>query len=375
MQHRRGQWSGRETDRLIDLIYDAALDEALWPAVLERVGDRVGAHAGNLTQLNFIDGHGFGLAARAPEDIMARYFADWAPRNPIALAENPADYTTGWAPRITRDSESVDRRLLERSAFWNEFLVPIGAHHLTILRLSLRGSDVTTITLGRPDHHGVFEDDDIARLRPIHRHLVRAERLWRSLGLRQAALDQFDTLLATSSHALFFLDDQLAVLRRTAAADALLTRGGALRVVSGRLHAHGMAIDAAVQHALASALRGGAPSPVAIVGRRPEDGVMLSVARLGERAMAGVSGARCLLVSARPLVAPDPAAAVRERWGLTTAEAELALALRAGETLRTVAARREVSINTIRNQLGAIFDKTGSRRQQDLVRLLLDGPM
>lgn len=365
------RWSAGEDDRLVDLIYDAALDESLWPSVLEQVGDRVGAHPGNLTQINFLDGSGFGLAARTPDDIMARYFADWAQRNPIALADSPAGYPVGWTPRITRDHESVDRRRLERSEFWNDFLVPIGAYHLTILRLSLRGDDVTTVTLGRPNHHGAFDDGDIAALRPIHRHLIRGEKLWRALGLRQAAFDQFDTLLETSREALFFLDDRFRLVRRTATADVLLREGGALRVSGGGLRANGLRADAALRRALTIALLGGTPDPVAVAGTRPDNGVMLSVARLGERALAGVSNARCLLVAARPLLPPDPTARLRERWGLTAAEAELALALRAGDRLRAVADRRGVSINTVRNQLSAVFDKTGCHRQQDLVRLLL----
>lgn len=358
---------GTDDDRLVDLIYDAALDDALWPAVLEGVGDRVGAHPGNLVQLSFVDGTGFGLAARTPDDIMARYFADWAQRNPIALAENASAYPVGWAPRITRDSQSVDRGMLERSAFWNEFLVPIDAYHLAILRLSLRGDDVTTITLGRPNRSGAFEDRELGTLRPLHGHLIRAERIWRSLGLRRAELDHVDTLLAQSPDALFFLDDGFRPLRWTAAAEALLRTGGALRVAGGRLRAVRAPDDAALGRALALALRAGAPAPVPVEGSRPGEGLMLSVARLGTVASAGLTGARCLLVSARPL---DPLRALRARFGLTSAEAELAAALGGGDSLRTIAARRGVSINTVRNQLGAVFDKTGCHRQQDLVRLL-----
>ena len=366
----RQRWNARADDRLIDLCYDAALDEALWPAVLEGIGDRVGAHPGNLTQLNFLDGSGIGLAARAPDDIMARYFNGWAQRNPIALAESPAGYPVDWAPRITRDSESVDRRLLERSEFWNEFLVPIGAYHLTIMRLSLRGNDVTTITLGRPNHAGTFEDEEIAALARFHPHLIRAERLWRGLGLRQAAFAQFDRLLETSMDALFFLDDGFRALRWTAAAETLLARGGALRLADGRLTTGDGGADRSLQAALAAALAGDAPVPVAVPGAAGAPGLTLSVARLGERALAGFSGARCLLVSARPTAPPSRTATLHARYGLTAAEAELAEALAAGDTLRAVAARRGVSINTVRNQLSAVFDKTNCRRQQDLVRLL-----
>ena len=252
-----GRWSEREDDALVDLIYDAALDDVLWPDVLERLGDRAGGQPGNLVQLNIVDGHGFGIAARTPEDTVSRYFTQWAQRNPVGLPDDPFDYRRDWAPRITRDGECIERGVLERSPYWNEFLVPIGAHHMINLRLALRGDDLTAIGLGRPAHRGPFDDGDIAVLVPFHRHLIRAERLWRSLGLRQVEFDQFDRLLAASSDALFFLDEQLQLLRWTAPAETLLQEGRALRCVGGRLRLADAGADVGLQRALASALRAG----------------------------------------------------------------------------------------------------------------------
>lgn len=368
-----GRFSGRDDEGLVDLIYDAAFDAALWPGVLEGLADRAGAHPGNLLQIDVADGHGFGIVARTPDDTVPQFFTEWTHRNPIGLVDDPFDYRRDWAPKITRDHEAVDRQVLERSSYWNEFLVPLGAFHSIHLRLAMRGNDLTSIGLGRPSHLGEFEEDDVAALIPFHRHLIRAERLWRSLGLRQAELDQFDAMLASSSEALFFVDDQFRVLRWTAAAEALLRSNPAVRLVGGRLRTVRGQRDAEVQRALSIALSGGSPLPLTLPGARPDHTLSLSVARLGERASAGVTGARCLLVSVRPYAPPDVGRAVSERYGLTAAEAELALALRDGATLRTVATRRGVSINTVRNQLSAVFDKTGARRQQDLVRLMTTG--
>lgn len=367
------RWSARQDDQFVDLIYDAAVDDALWPSVLQGLADRAGAHPGNLLQIDIVDGHGFGVAARVPDDTVPRYFAEWAQLNPLGLVDDVGDYRMGWMPRITHDSECLDRRLLEQSDYWNKFLVPVGAFHMITMRLALRGNDLTSIGLGRPNHLGAFENDDVARIASFHRHLIRAERIGRSLGLRQAELDQFDTLLATSPDALFFLDDQFRLLRWTAAGDALLRHGGALSTVGGRLRANQGAADAALRGVLADALASRTPLPLTLPGVQPGDALSLSVARLGERALAGVTGARCLMVSVRPLAKPDPTDLLRTRHGLTKAEAELTLALSSGESLRAVAKRREVSYYTVRNQLSAVFDKTGCRRQQDLVRLLTSG--
>ena len=58
-------------------------------------------------------------------------------------------------------------------------------------------------------------------------------------------------------------------------------------------------------------------------------------------------------------------------FGLTRAESAVALALARGKTLDEYAAEAGVLISTVRTHLRAIFDKTYTRRQADLVRLLL----
>jgi len=65
-------------------------------------------------------------------------------------------------------------------------------------------------------------------------------------------------------------------------------------------------------------------------------------------------------------------AAMRESFGLTTAEVRLAVKLRDGRALKEAADEMGVSINTVRNQLRAIFDKMGLNRQSDLIRALTE---
>ena len=63
-------------------------------------------------------------------------------------------------------------------------------------------------------------------------------------------------------------------------------------------------------------------------------------------------------------------ASVRESFGLTPAETKLAARLKDGLSLKEAAEDLEVSLNTVRNQLRAVFDKMGLNRQSELVRAL-----
>jgi DNA-binding CsgD family transcriptional regulator len=58
-------------------------------------------------------------------------------------------------------------------------------------------------------------------------------------------------------------------------------------------------------------------------------------------------------------------------FGLTPSEARLALNLVTGETLRSAAAELHISYETARTQLKSILSKTGTRRQAELVVVIV----
>ncbi|HEY2445164.1 MAG TPA: hypothetical protein VGI20_05435 [Rhizomicrobium sp.] len=62
-----------------------------------------------------------------------------------------------------------------------------------------------------------------------------------------------------------------------------------------------------------------------------------------------------------------------ERFGLTPAEQRLTRYLASGGRLKGAAKAFGVSLHTVRNQLRAVFDKSGVQRQIDLTRLVLTG--
>ncbi len=60
---------------------------------------------------------------------------------------------------------------------------------------------------------------------------------------------------------------------------------------------------------------------------------------------------------------------------MTAAQARVAVLLSEGLRLNEIAARTRVQVNTVRAHLKEIYAKTGTRRQGELVRLLLLGTL
>ena len=105
------------------------------------------------------------------------------------------------------------------------------------------------------------------------------------------------------------------------------------------------------------------PLPVLVVplrGRQP-----LLADRHPAAAVFVTDPERCASIPGRRLV---------ELFGLTPAEAQLAVGLLAGKRLEQIAADRGVKLPTVRNQLRAVLAKTATGRQAELVRLLASLP-
>jgi len=66
-----------------------------------------------------------------------------------------------------------------------------------------------------------------------------------------------------------------------------------------------------------------------------------------------------------------PVEVLRRIYGLTRAESQVAMRVLNGDGLAPIAEELSVSLTTVRTHLQRIFDKTGTHRQAELVRLLL----
>ena len=69
------------------------------------------------------------------------------------------------------------------------------------------------------------------------------------------------------------------------------------------------------------------------------------------------------------------AAALRQMYGLTAAEARLTLQLLLGRDLPTAATALGISVHTAKTLLKRAFIRTGTNRQSELVGKILRGPL
>jgi DNA-binding CsgD family transcriptional regulator len=362
--------------RLVDEVYAAALDPTRWPGFMSALSgvlrgpgifflqDTSNAQADVFEYSEFDD------------TFIKSYAAFYATRNP-------------WLPRIDASAGSgtvvtseslLDPGGYEATEFYNDWMRPQGQYHM-IGGIVLKERTVgTNISFVRSRRGGPFTDDEIHLYRQLLPHINRAVDLHRRLAVLAlqreaglAALDALDlgALLVDAGARMLFANRVAARL----IGDGLVLRAGVVSATrpaeTGQLH-----------RLIAEAARVGArqfarPGGSLAVSRRagPPVAVLVCPMRLGDARFAlDVPSALVFLAEPERAAPPDERIA-QLVYGLSAAETRLLRDLLAGKTLDEAAAIGRVSLNTVKFHLKQLFAKTGTRRQSDLLRLILRHPL
>jgi DNA-binding CsgD family transcriptional regulator len=361
----------------LDLLYNAAVDPGLWVPVMEQFADMIGGNSAWLSRLNVADGTGSGVLARIDPAYTTLYENHYAAVNPFSTTPDPRAFMSGWKPMITTDDQWVAKDDLVNSEYYNEFLAPQEVHSLAMVRLAAHDLEVCAISVHRSEKAGVFQSADLELANRLHPHLIRAFNLTEKLTAAGLLNDDMAAALDHSPFGVFLLDDTGKVRRTNKPADRLLTGGAGLCVNGGRLSAsRGEAareLDALIARAASGdrTRRAGG----SMVLRRSPGRSPLSVT------VAPIRTDRLPVFDHRPSVVvcvTDPDASVtisQERlsglFGLTPAEARVAVTIMGGSSVRETAAILGVSFHTVRHQMQSMLEKTGASRQSDLVGMLM----
>jgi DNA-binding CsgD family transcriptional regulator len=355
---------------LIDAIYDAAVDFSRWPNTLRFISSACASHTTVLTRQGTSPGESWSLAPQCEPAYYESYCSYYHGVNPLWQRAASAPAGT-----IRTDSMIMPKSELVRTEFYNDFLAPqrLGSM-LNMIALVERGQQ-TAIATYRQDE---FDPEHIQLFRLLAPHLQRAVQLnTRLAGLEMRCEASAEALNRLEQGALL-VDESVGVVFASQEAERLFAAGNGLRITEGVLCANSAA-DTALLHALvAGCARHGAEAGA---------GGSLRLSRGPDRAPLSLqvaplrSEAPLFSMTERPVAIlfvtdPDsntrsPIAWLQQRFGLTAAEAAFAGEIVAGAGIQAAADRLHISRSTGRTHLARIFEKTGTHRQAELVRLML----
>jgi DNA-binding CsgD family transcriptional regulator len=365
---------------LLDLIYGAVADPARWDDVLVGVADHLGALGGMLA---YVPPRGSGqpptqILGRLPEEPSAIFREHYA-WNPWTVAITKVPFG-----KAVSANSLVEPGSIQKTAFYADVLAPWG--HADILDINYRGFAVDGAIGGFGfclSERGIDEADRRVRLLDrLSPHLCRALDASLLLGSRADGQRQLSAILDLMPNAAILLDRHGRITQTNRAAEALLRQSdgiaydpeGSLQLVSALIEQRA-ALSRSLKEALgvASGLGASLSEPVRI--SRPSGAVPLLVVAVPLPRSSFPFWD--LVAQARVLVAiVDPAAksratasAIQAAYGLTGAEARVALLLASGVAGAQMPAILGVTSATIKTHLRHCFEKTGTHSQVELSRL------
>lgn len=205
-------------------------------------------------------------------------------------------------------------------------------------------------------------------------HLLRAREIRGRLAVAEAMRHQVLDTLDRLGQAVLFVDPLGRPLHQSGTAIVILRAADAVRLEQGMLACAGQDETRKLRRLIVTASTGqGHGGRLTIRRQEARPPLSALVAPLcGPHPFLPVPLATAMVVLNDPLhAAPIDAQHLRELYGLTLAETRTALALLDTIRLQDVADRFGVSLSAVRIHLQRTFEKTGTHRQAELVRLLL----
>jgi DNA-binding CsgD family transcriptional regulator len=356
----------------LDLLYGAPVEPGDWKTVITRFADMIGGEKAWMPDLDMINGGGGGVIARIDPKAPEIYVQHFASRNPFIRR-----YATGaWPLTVMTDEDSFPKEEFVRTEYYNDFLRPQDIHSCVVVRLARRNGLQSTLNVARAKSKGQFTGAEVEIARHLHPHVIRAFNLSRRFADLRASSAGLVEALDRSLHGVLLLDHSGRVSHANIVAERLLREGGGLRVVGGRLSAWRGDLARRLESLIGRAARGDGASRTGGSMALPTPSrllpLSLTVAPLrADRPLARTDDSVLVCVTDLEAGVSLPVQRLAALFGLTPAEGRVALALLEGATPREAADQLGVSSNTVRVQIARIFQKTGTNRQAELIRLMM----
>lgn len=339
---------------------EAGVDGAAWPAALAALASATRSSHGELIGLG-AQGLSFCVLPWPEEtyrefELAGCYSQQVNPR--VAVAQRAAPL------QVVGDREYDEvAPLLRTDTAYMDFARKLDHPHGCQTNLVLEPDLLVGLSALRTHREGRIDADATAAFATLAPHALAAVQTRLALGERSAR--DMVSALEHAGVAAFLCDLDGAVCAMTARAEQLALEARLVTVRRHRLAAARGADAQVLDRAMAGALASDLGVETALIG--PEGGRAVVHVRALAEADWGLPFRARLMVIVRQGPRKPSADVLRLAFGLTPAEAEIALALAEGRPREAVAARRGVSLGTLRQQVKAIFAKVGVSREAELI--------
>ena len=360
----------------IEEIYAAAVDESRWPKVMQDILTLTDSVAATFCALDGADEPRFStfITVNFEKAFIDEYIQGMMAHDPTVrhIIAHPHQ-------RLVHDSQFITEREKDRHPYYDWHHSFSDTRHRLAGMASVGDKLSSGITVHRTRQQGDYQSRHIQRFELLLPHLERAVNLASRLGTFGAIQQMTFHLLDANPLGIIVLDERSRVVFANRTARAFTAAQDGLALSTKSLCLRSQRDNGKLQNLIGRALslsHGEETRPVGTMkAHRPSGKRPLSIL------VAPLCRAPFILTWARPAVCvviadPEredelPDEVLRTIYGLTPAEARLAIKIASGTSLQHAADELTISYRTARTQLATIFRKTSTCRQGELVKLLL----
>lgn len=366
--------SAQALSETIGAIYDCALEPDRWPDAMRQMSELTASAAMGMGIIDFKNKRRTRLYdyGYAEEDVRV-YFEKYAAMDPLFVAR--LMYPVG--EPVTAEMLIGEQELLE-SRLYQEYWKPRGLRYLATIELLRTTQRSAGIAVTRKEWQPAYGAADLALLRLLAPHLIRAVTISDVLDLQTLKSEMLEATLDALTAGVYLTGRDGRIVYMNATAERQLETGNALRIVNDRL----CAADPSARTVLAKAIDEAAAfeaeaRPGGHALAIPDgDGAgyvatLLPLEQGRRQNLIAPFAASVAVFTQSPAEAPvAPGEAFARLYRLTGGELRVLVVLARGVGAKEAADILGISEATVRTHLQQMFSKTGTSRQADLLRLL-----
>jgi len=368
----------RDTEELMDLVgavYDTVLDRTIWPDVLKKLSLFVEGAASAVFWEDGVSSQGdvYFYDDGIPPYYKDLYFSKYVGLNPTTI---PRLFTNVDEPIATGDLVPYEEFLQTR--FYREWAQPQGLVDFVSITLEKTAGKAAMFGVFRHARNGIVDEAARRRMQLLAPHVRRAVLISKGVDFKRDEADIFSRTLDGLRAAVILVDARGRIVHANAAAGALLSDGCVIQAVNGALTASARQadlrlraiFDAAAEGDKAIGKEGIALSLLGKTGERYVAHALPLTSRARRQTGRTLGAAAAIFIHKARIEALSPPAAIAEAYRLTMAELRVLFAIVEVGGVPEVAETLGIAASTVRTHLGRLYEKTGVRRQADLVKLV-----
>jgi DNA-binding CsgD family transcriptional regulator len=363
--------------RTIEAIHAAGVDAKRWPDALAAATGLIGGIGATFEVIDSAthqprEWYGWGI----PEASEVQYLDQFAPLSP-----RPAVGFRMGADAIIYDHLVLDETAMKRDPFYADFLARYGFRYFISANVVQTADEAAPFAIQRSPRQGHVGRREIELMQRLLPHLQQAYDVAQRLKRAQTESRTFEraldwladgVALVRADGTIAYVNDALQrIFRRN---DGLRTAKGGFEFLAPESRARFAAALAAIAKQRADRAIEAGLTDLAVARGAGIPPYLLSVRPLVRTERYDIDERAIAIVFVRDPLSSNPAASsvLREVFGFTEAESNLARALQSGLSVTAYANDRSVSINTAYTHLRRLKEKTGSKRLAELIRKLDD---